>query len=91
LPEEGVWNTAAEAVKFYKDAFGMTLRYNERNPDGNLLHATLFRNGDEIFVASESQNDNFVEIMLRSSLRHSRPAMSLGVNFNLRGIMGMKE
>jgi uncharacterized glyoxalase superfamily protein PhnB len=71
-----------EAVEFYKNAFGMTLGYNERNPDGTFLHAALIRDGDEIFAVSESQNDNLVEIMLKSSLKYSRPTMSLGVNFN---------
>jgi uncharacterized glyoxalase superfamily protein PhnB len=75
---------STEAVEYYKDAFGMTLGYSEKNPDGTFLHAALFRDGDEIFAVSESQNDNLVAIMLKSSMKYSRPTMSLGINFNTK-------
>lgn len=31
-----------EAVEFYKEAFGMTLGYNERFPDGTFMHTGTF-------------------------------------------------
>lgn len=31
-----------EAVEFYKEAFGMTLGYNERFLDGTFMHAGTF-------------------------------------------------
>ena len=71
-----------EAVEFYKEAFGMTLGYNEKFPDGTFMHAELLRDGQEVFAVSESQNDNFVNIMLASSLKESRPTMSYGINFD---------
>lgn len=45
------------------------------------MHASLLRNGQEVFAVSESHNDNFVNIMLSSSLEGSRPTMSYGINF----------
>lgn len=71
-----------EAVEFYKEAFGMTLGYHERFPDGSFLHAVLQRDGNEVFAVSESQNDEFVNTMLASSLKESRPTMSYGLNFD---------
>lgn len=71
-----------EAVEFYTNAFGMTLGYNEKFPDGTFLHAALFRDGQEIFAVSESQNDAFVNVMRTSTLRESRPTMSYGINFD---------
>ena len=70
-----------EAVPFYLNAFGLTLGYNERNPDGTYLHATLLKDGTEIFCVSESKNEAFVRMMLQSSLRESRPTMSYGLDF----------
>ncbi len=70
-----------EAIEFYIEAFGLTLGYNEKFPDGTFMHAVLHKNGEEIFAVSESQNDNFVNVMLASSLNGSRPTMSYGINF----------
>ena len=70
-----------EAVEFYKEAFGMTLGYNEKFPDGTFMHAVLLRDGHEVFAVSESQNDTFVNIML-SSLKEARPTMSYGITFD---------
>lgn len=71
-----------EAVEFYKEAFGMTLGYNENFPDGTYIHAAMFKDGDEIFAVSESNNESFVEIMLKSDMKQSRPTMSYSINFN---------
>jgi Uncharacterized protein conserved in bacteria len=71
-----------EAVEFYKEAFGMTLGYNEKLQDGAYIHAVLLRDGHEIFAVSESRNDEFVNAMLSSSLKESRPTMSYGINFD---------
>jgi PhnB protein len=71
-----------EAVEFYKEAFGMTLGYHERFPDGTFMHAVLLKDGQEKFAVSESQNDAFVSVMLSSSLKESRPTMSYGINFD---------
>lgn len=71
-----------EAVEFYKEAFGMTLGYNVKNPDGTFMHAALLKDGKEIFAVSESHNESLVRIMLNSSLKEARPTMSYGINFN---------
>jgi uncharacterized glyoxalase superfamily protein PhnB len=60
----------------------MTLGYNDKFPDGTFLHAALLRDGQEVFAVSESRNDSFVNIMLTSSLKESRPTMSYGINFD---------
>jgi len=73
---------SVEAVEFYKKAFGLTLGYNEKNPDGTFLHAALLKDGEEIFAMSESVNDRFIEMMLKSDLKQSRPTMSYSLNFN---------
>ena len=70
-----------EAVPFYMEAFGLTLGYSEKYPDGTYMHAALMKDGDEIFCVSESRNDAFVRMMLKSSLKESRPTMSYGLNF----------
>ncbi|WP_339218387.1 VOC family protein [Paenibacillus sp. FSL H8-0332] len=70
-----------EAVAFYSEAFGLTLGYHEKFPDGTFMHASLLRDGQEIFAVSESHNDTFINIMLSSSLEGSRPTMSYGINF----------
>ena len=57
-----------EAVALYTEAFGLNLGYHEKFPDGTFMHASLLKNGQEIFAVSESHNDNFVNIMLTSSL-----------------------
>jgi len=71
-----------EAVELYMKAFGLTLGYYEKFPDGTFMHAALFRDGNEVFAVSESQNDAFVNIMLNSSIKESRPTMSYGLNFD---------
>lgn len=71
-----------EAVEFYKEAFGMSLGFNEKFPDGTYIHAAMSKDGEEIFAVSESHNESFVEIMLKSDMKHSRPTMSYGINFN---------
>lgn len=70
-----------EAVEFYKEAFGMTLGYNEKFPYGTFIHAELLKDGHEVFAVSECQNDAFVNVMLTSSLKESRPTMSYSINF----------
>lgn len=70
-----------EAVEFYKEAFGLTLGYNEKFPDGTYMHAVLCKDGEEVFAVSESHNESFVEMMLKSDLNHSRPTMSYSLDF----------
>jgi PhnB protein len=71
-------SNSTEAVTFYQEAFGLTLGYNEKNPDGSYLHAALYKDGTEIFAVSESCNKEFVETMLNTSW----PTMSYGINFD---------
>ncbi len=71
-----------EAVDFYKEAFGLTLGFSEKFPDGTYIHAVLCKDGEELFAISESHNESFVEIMLKSDLKQARPTMSYSLNFD---------
>lgn len=71
-----------QAVTFYQEVFGLTLGYHETFPDGTYLHASLLRDGQEVFAVSESRNDAFVDVMLASSLKEARPTMSYGLTFD---------
>jgi PhnB protein len=71
-----------EAVDVYREAFGLSLGYHEKFEDGTFLHASLERNGQEIFAVCECTNDPFVRMMLASNLKNARPTMSYGLNFD---------
>lgn len=71
-----------EAVEFYKEAFGMTLGYNEKFPDGTYLHAELQKNGQTIFAVSEHKNDELIAAMHRLASEKLWPTMSYGINFD---------
>jgi PhnB protein len=71
---------SVEAVAFYMEAFGMTLGYHARHPDGTFLHAELHKDGREIFAVSESSDDAVVQAMLAAH----PPTMSYGIDFQSR-------
>jgi len=58
------------------DAFGMTVGYNVKNPDGTFLHAELHKDGQGVFALSESDDVTLAKAMLNSS----RPTMSYGID-----------
>lgn len=67
---------SVHAVAFYMDAFGMTVGYNVKNPDGTFLHAELHKDGQGVFALSESDDVTLAKAMLNSS----RPTMSYGID-----------
>jgi uncharacterized glyoxalase superfamily protein PhnB len=67
-----------EAVRFYCDAFGMTIGYHAKNEDGTYLHAELEKGGCSIFAVSESDDAATRDAMLKAKW----PTMSLGVNLD---------
>lgn len=67
-----------EAVKYYLQAFNMTLGYNVKNPDGSFLHAELLKDGNSIFAVSESADAEIHKTMLNTQW----PTMSYGINFD---------
>jgi PhnB protein len=71
-----------EAVPFYASAFGLTLGFHVKYPDGTYMHAVLARDGEEVFAVSESRNDAFVDMMLNSDWEKARPTMSYGLSFS---------
>jgi uncharacterized glyoxalase superfamily protein PhnB len=74
---------SVKAVEFYKEAFGAVLgEWYSKFPDGTYMHAPLVRDGNVLFSLCESKNDAFVEMMLKSTLKESRPTMSYGINFD---------
>ncbi len=56
-------NNTLEAVKFYQEAFGLSLGYNEKFPDGTYMHAELTKNEVQVFAVSESKNNALVSAM----------------------------
>lgn len=70
-----------EAVKFYMEAFGMTLGYNEKFPDHTYMHAELQRDGQTVFAVSEHKNDDLVADMHKSASEKLMPTTSLGIGF----------
>ena len=59
-----------------------TAHAQEKFPDGTFMHGAMLRDGHEVFAVSECQNNAFVNVMLTSSLKESRPTMSYGINFD---------
>lgn len=70
-----------EAVEFYMEAFGMTLGYNEKFPDGTYMHAELQKDGETIFAISEHKNDDLVVNMHELGAKKLLPTMSYGIDF----------
>lgn len=71
-----------EAVDFYQKAFGMTLGYNEKFPNGTYMHAELQKDGKTIFAVSETENDELVTIMHELAKKKVPPTTSCGINFD---------
>jgi len=69
---------SCEAVDFYLKAFGMSLGYNVKNPDGTFLHAELLKGGNSIFAVGESTDEEIGQVMLSTQW----PTMSYGINFD---------
>jgi len=71
-----------EEVEFYKRAFGMSLGYNEKFPDGTYVHAELQKDGKTVFAVSESQNNELVSVMKEMANGQIFPTTSCGISFN---------
>ncbi len=56
-----------EAVPFYQKAFGATLGYNVKNPNGTYMHAELKVAGTQLLALSESGSSTGTENMKRYS------------------------
>lgn len=70
-----------EAAEFYQEAFGMTLGYNVKFPDGTYMHAELQKDGKTIFAISERNNEKLVSDMHMQVANKRSPITSLGINF----------
>ncbi len=70
-----------EAAEVYQRALGLTLGYHAMNPDGSYLHASLCRDGQEVFAISESRNDALVNLLRQADIRTNRPIANLGLDF----------
>ncbi len=69
-----------EAAELYQRAFGLTLGYHAMNPDGTYLHASLFKESQEVFAISESRNDALVALLRQADIRTNRPIANLGLD-----------
>ncbi|MEZ3427788.1 MAG: VOC family protein [Lachnospiraceae bacterium] len=74
-----------EAVVFYQEAFGMTLGYNVKNPDGTYMHAELQKDGQTIFAISEHNNECLIPEMRKLAASKTCLITSLGINFATEG------
>ena len=75
-------NNTLEAVEFYQEAFGLSLGYNEKFPDGTYMHAELQKNGVNVFAVSESQNNVLVSAMRKFAKNEVSPTTSVGLKFD---------
>lgn len=71
-----------EAVEFYKNAFGLSLGYHEKFPDGTYMHAELQKDGKNVFAVSESPNDELVAAMHDLAKKKISPTTSCGIHFD---------
>lgn len=57
---------SASAVELYCRAFGLTLGYNVKNPDGSYYHSELYSGKDEVLSVVESGGkdlkDNIIQV-----------------------------
>ncbi|MFM9331464.1 VOC family protein [Paenibacillus mesotrionivorans] len=70
-----------EAVPFYQKAFGATLGYNVKNPDGTYMHAELMVEGTLLLALSESGSSTGAENMKRYSST-DYPTMNFSVKLD---------
>lgn len=75
-------NNTLEAVNFYQEAFGLSLGYNEKFPDGTYMHAELQKNGRNVFAVSESKNNALVSILHEFAKNGVPPTTSVGLKFD---------
>lgn len=54
--------------------------YTAANPDGTYLHASLCREGQELFAISESHNPALLSLLRQADLKNNRPIANLGLN-----------
>ena len=66
------------AVELYQKAFGATLGYHERHPDGTFLHAELYVDGELLLAVSEANNTLAKDSRMKFSAT-SYPAMNFCV------------
>lgn len=70
-----------EALEFYQEAFGLTVGYSEKYPDGTYMHAELQKDGKTVFAISEHNNEKLVSDMHKQLTSKLLPVTSLAINF----------
>lgn len=70
-----------EAVEFYQKAFGMTLGYNEKFPDGTYMHAELQKDGKSIFAVCETKRGEVAAALHELAGRELFPTTNCGIDF----------
>lgn len=66
------------AVELYQKAFGATLGYHVRNPDGTFMHAELYVDEELLLAVSEANNTIARDTRMQYS-ETTYPAMNFGV------------
>ncbi|MDE6709519.1 MAG: VOC family protein [Oscillospiraceae bacterium] len=82
-----------EAVEFYSKAFGLSIGYSEKHPDGTYMHAELQKDGVFKFAVSEHDNTELVSAMHEFARKRIYPTTNCGFKFdsedNLRAAYDM--
>lgn len=71
-----------EAVAFYREAFGLSLGYHVKFPDGTYLHAELQKNGENVFAVSEASNGALAAALHDFAKRGAPPTTSIGMKLD---------
>lgn len=71
-----------EAVEFYSQAFGLSIGYNEKHPDGTYMHAELQKDGVFKFAVSEHNNTELVSALHEFAQKRIFPTTNCGFKFD---------
>lgn len=75
-------NHTLEAVEFYQKAFGLTLGYHEKFPDGTYLHAELQRDGKTIFAVCDTKSGEVADALHELAEKGQFPISNMGLDFD---------
>ena len=71
-----------EAVELYQKAFGLTMGYNEKFPDGTYLHGELQRDGETVFAVSDTKSDEVAVTLQNLAKKGQFPISSMALDFD---------
>ncbi len=71
-----------DAVEFYQKAFGLTMGYNEKFPDGTYMHAELQRDGKTVFAVCDTKSDEVAVTLQKLAKKGQFPISSMALDFD---------